>query len=242
MSNNLGYPVPTNYRPANRNPVNQFVSPGHQGNPPLRPSHLPISRQSRVSSIPQFQSIPHNVITNRPRQNNNVQVSNPHVTNTGNNLNLNANSNSNSNIDIDTNVQITPQNNPIPNSLEASNPSNPSNPNNPTIELLNDKIVKLEKEYQHQFGELNKMVQTLKDHCGLLETNHHNLSSVLTNIVDELSQNPDEDIVLTQVDNNLDFEMMKNLQGDSHLNNSKGEGEGEDEGQGESSDLAKDTD
>ncbi len=210
MSNNIGYPVPTNYRPANRNSVNQFVTPRHQGNPPLRPHPLPISRQSRVSSIPQFQSIPHNVITSRPRQNSNVQVSNSHVTNTGNNLNLNPN------IDIDTNVQITPQNNPLPNSVEATNPTNPTNT---TVAILNDKIVKLEKEYQQQFGELTKMVQTLKDNCLLLETNHGNLSSVLTNIVDELSQNPDEDIVLTQVDNNLDFEMMKNIESNSHLAN-----------------------
>ena len=214
MSNNLGYPVPTNYRHVNRNPVNQFVSPGRQGNQPLRPQHIPITRQSRVSSIPHFQSVPHNVMTNNTRQ------SNTNITNTENNLN--------SNIDIDTNVLVTTQYNSIPNSVEATNLNNPTDPTdqtdqtnqtNPTIQLINDKIVKMEKEYQQQFGELTKMVQTLKDNCLLLETNHGNLSSVLTNIVDELSQNPDEDIVLTQVDNNLDFEMMKNIESNSHLAN-----------------------
>ena len=79
-----------------------------------------------------------------------------------------------------------------------------------SLELLTKRTDKLEMFYSKEIDDLTRTVSVLRTQFTHLETGYRNISSALTNIVEELEQSPDEDVILTIVDEKLDIKDVDN--------------------------------
>ena len=87
---------------------------------------------------------------------------------------------------------------------------NTSNNKTTSIETLTKRVDKLEMFYSKEIDDLTRTVSILKTQFTHLEKGYRNISSALTNIVEELEQSPDEDVILTRVDETLDIKDVDN--------------------------------
>ncbi len=130
-------------------------------------------------------------------------------------------------------VQETPSNHPqiqnpepitsqeIDNNASQTQPRDLSNnqenttTRHPVVELetLQGRIDKLEQFYGKEIDDLTRTVAVLKEQFESLENGYRSISKALTNIVEELEQSPDEDVILTRVDDKIDIKDADSSEG-----------------------------
>ena len=123
---------------------------------------------------------------------------------------------------------IPPYNNPVNNRSQYTPSHEPPNSENNELTTLNETIILLSKKierdserYNENYNELNNEIIDLKSQFTNLEKGFHNLSSVLTNIVDELESNTIKDIVLDKNDkeSNNEYNLENNYNDDKNEDN-----------------------
>jgi hypothetical protein len=185
------------------------------------------------------QSINYNNIQNTNANMNNANVNNANVNNVNANVNANANANANANVNnanananANANVNNTNVNNANVNNANANDNMNANdnvndnsfinnldaNTNISNNNKLLERIEKLETFYGKEIDSLTRSIAILKEQFNGLENGYRNISSALTNIVDELERSPDEDIVISKVDSTLNIKEVETI---TNLNNEK---------------------